>query len=415
MQNYQKQNKKQNNDIWFFGENNFAFMMIYDYHPNIIKPIQLNNFHQTTEIEKIIITNFVIIIHEQNYQAIEYSQNLPKPQKIEIENIQKVSVGAFHLAILTKEGKAFAKGKYVNTKNPDIFNNLSDSIEDPNEIIIQDIVCGQISIYLLTSNQNAYGIGSNIFGQIGFDSQQVFNNPILMMKNVSKIFSGKFANHVFLLNSNQELFVCGNNDYSQLGLGKIKEKEVKKLTKIQNIPKGKIIDIQSGFYHTIMLIEQKGTRKLYSCGNYEYTGLGKKKNTSEFTGIKSPLFKNDNILDFSVGWNHTLVLTANGKLIGFGWNSHGQLGIGNTRDQPKPIQIKIPEISSNISNYHICCGFHNSFLYYSSPSFSNLEEDLIKLFRRKEFCDISFKAQNEEIIEAHKLILKYRLKDQNQN
>ncbi|KAJ5077315.1 btb/poz domain-containing protein [Anaeramoeba ignava] len=46
--------------------------------------------------------------------------------------------------------------------------------------------------------------------------------------------------------------------------------------------------------------------------------------------------------------------------------------------------------------------------------FPNLEEDLIKLFRRKEFCNISFKTENGEIIEAHKLILKYRL-NQNQN
>ncbi|KAJ5074109.1 btb/poz domain-containing protein [Anaeramoeba ignava] len=70
--------------------------------------------------------------------------------------------------------------------------------------------------------------------------------------------------------------------------------------------------------------------------------------------------------------------------------------------------------NENISNYHISCGYFNSFLYYSPLSFSNLEEDLIKLFRRKEFCDISFKTENGEIIEAHKLILKYRLKDENQ-
>ncbi|KAJ5073107.1 hypothetical protein M0811_09062 [Anaeramoeba ignava] len=65
--------------------------------------------------------------------------------------------------------------------------------------------------------------------------------------------------------------------------------------------------------------------------------------------------------------------------------------------------------NENISNYHISCGYFNSFLYYSPPPFSNLEEDLIKLFQRKEFCDISFKTENGEIIEAHKLILKYRL------
>ncbi|KAJ5067376.1 hypothetical protein M0811_13046 [Anaeramoeba ignava] len=95
----------------------------------------------------------------------------------------------------------------------------------------------------------------------------------------------------------------------------------------------------------------------------------------------------------------------------------GQLGTGTTSlNQLKPIQIELPKLRFNedISNYHVSCGFDNSFLYYSPLSFSNLEEDLIKLFERNEFCDISFKTKNGEIIEAHKLILKYRL-NQNQN
>ncbi|KAJ5069077.1 hypothetical protein M0811_11978 [Anaeramoeba ignava] len=102
-------------------------------------------------------------------------------------------------------------------------------------------------------------------------------------------------------------------------------------------------------------------------------------------------------------------------MIGFGHNWFGQLGTGNTNNQLIPIQIELPKLrfNENISNYHISCGNDRSFLYYS-PSFSNLEEDLIKLFERKEFCDISFKTENGEIIEAHKLILKYRL-NQNQN
>ncbi|KAJ5074150.1 btk-binding protein-related [Anaeramoeba ignava] len=136
----------------------------------------------------------------------------------------------------------------------------------------------------------------------------------------------------------------------------------------------------------------------------------------EFTEIKSSLFEeNDNILEIYVGDYHNLILTSNSKLIAFGNNEFGQLGTGNTNKQYSPIQIKLPKLkfNENISNYHISCGYSNSFLYYS-PSFSNLEEDLIKLFRRKEFCDISFKTENGEIIEAHKLILKYRL-NQNQN
>ncbi|KAJ5079727.1 btk-binding protein-related [Anaeramoeba ignava] len=217
------------------------------------------------------------------------------------------------------------------------------------------------------------------------------------MKNVSKIFSGINSNHVFLLNSNQELFGCGLNEY------------------------GKIIDIKCGNFHSIMLIENEDQnenpkRKLYSCGGYRYNGLGKDENTYEFTEIKSSLFENDDdILDFSVGLNQSLILTSNSKLIGFGKNLFGQLGTGDTKNKLIPIQIELPKLrfNENISNYHISCGYEKSFLYYS-PSFSNLEEDLIKLFERKEFCDISFKTENGEIIEAHKLILKYRLK-QNQN
>ncbi|KAJ5072638.1 hypothetical protein M0811_01653 [Anaeramoeba ignava] len=353
-------------------------------------------------------------------KSIEYLNETylnQNPQKIQIENIQKVSVGWANETILTIEGNVFAKGRDINPKNPNQFINISSLIEDKNDRIIQDIVSGYNSIYLLTSNQNAYGIGSNDFGQLGFDSEKLkkTEKPILMMKNVSKIFSGNSSNHVFLLNSNQELFGCGYNQFGQLGLGESrKETKINKLTKIQNIPKGKIIDIKSGIRHSIMLIEFKTKRKLYSCGNYRYNGLGETNDKSEFTEVQLPLFENDdNILDFSVGYTHTLILTSKSKLIVFGYNYFGQLGIGNAFFQRIPIQIELPKLLFDISNYHIYCGINRSFIYYSTP-FSNIEEDLIKLFRRKEFCDISFKTKNGEIIKAHKLILKYRL-NQNQN
>ncbi|KAJ5067066.1 claret isoform a [Anaeramoeba ignava] len=355
--------------------------------------------------------------------------NDSNPEEIQIEeNIQKVSVGYANEAILTIEGNVFAKGKDINPNNPKEFINISSLIEDTNDRIIEDVVSGNNSIYLLTSNQNAYGIGSNEYGQLGFEYKTLpkTEKPILMMKNVSKIFSGDSSDCVFLLNSNQELFGCGENFYGQLGLGESRRKEtyIRKLTKIQNIPKGKIIDIKPSFYYSIMLIENENEnenpkRKLYSCGDYLFNGLGKNRNenTNEFTEIKSSLFENDdNILDFSVGNSHTLILTSNSKLIGFGYNYSGQLGTGNTNSQSIPIQIELPKLRFNedISNYHLSCGTFNSFIYYSPPSFSNLEEDLIKLFQRKEFCDISFKTKNGEIIKAHKLILKYRL-NQNQN
>ncbi|KAJ5070675.1 hypothetical protein M0811_10745 [Anaeramoeba ignava] len=397
------------NDCLFFGQNKYL-ILIKNEPEKITKPIQFkfeneNENENEKQIKQISTGYFGIIFLFKNGKAIEYLE-YPKqnPSKIQIEeNIQKVTVGYQDEAILTIEGNVFAKGRDINSNNPNEFINISSLIEDTNDRIIQDIVSGDSSIYLLTSNQNAYGIGLNQYGQLGFDSKTLHETekPILMMKNVSKIFSGNYSNHVFLLNSNQELFGCGYNICGQVGLGKSREEEKKitKLIKIQNIPKGKIIDIQCGSCHSIMLIEnqnQNQKRKLYSCGNFQNNGLDKKYgHTYEFTEIKSSLFENDNILEFSCGYQHTLILTSNSKLIGFGYNFYGQLGTGDTKDKLIPIQIELPKLRFNedISNYHLSCGENRSFLYYSPLSFSNLEEDLIKLFERKEFCDISFKTR----------------------
>ncbi|KAJ5067756.1 hypothetical protein M0811_02946 [Anaeramoeba ignava] len=407
------------NEILYFGSNQYPKLIKNE--PNkITKPIQFKFENENeNQIKQISTTDFSTIFLFENGKAIEYltqRDSKQNPSKIQIENIQKVTVGLQVEAILTIEGNLFAKGKIINPNNPNQFINISSLIEDTNDRIIEDIVSGANSIYLLTSNQNAYGIGSNYFAQFDFDSEtfEETEKPILMMKNVSKIFSGNYSSSVFLLNSNQELFFCRNNFLGELGLGEsIEETEIYKLTKIKNIPKGKIIDIQCGSWHTIMLNEdqnQNPKRKIYSCEHSNYDDINE--NTYEFTEIKLSLFKNnDDIIDFSVGNFHTLILTSNNKLIGFGSNSYGQLGTGDTKNHFIPIQIELPKLRFNedISNYHIFCGNSNSFLYYSPPSFSNLEEDLIKLFRRKEFCDISFKTENGEIIEAHKLILEYRL------
>ncbi|KAJ5076031.1 regulator of chromosome condensation [Anaeramoeba ignava] len=412
------------NEIIFFGFNEFP-KLIQNKPDKITKPIQFkfeNENENEKQIKQISSGDYSIIFLFENGKAIEYlneEDSNQNPSKIQIENIQKVTVGCENEAILTIEGNVFAKGEDINPNNPFEFINISSLIEDKNDRIIEDIVSGRNSIYLLTSNQNAYGIGSNYACQLGFDSKTLkeTEKPILIMKNVSKIFSGNDSNSVFLLNSNQELFGCGYNFYGQLGLGEsIKEYYIKKLTKIQNIPKGKIIDIQSSDSISVMLIEiDEAKRKLYSNGYYGYNGIKSSHYIREFTEIKSSLFENDNIIEISVGRNHTLILTSNSKLIGFGDYDDGQLGTKITEIQRIPIQIELPKLRFNeeISNYHISCGFNKSFLYYSS-SFSNLEEDLIKLFRRKEFCDISFKTKNGEIIEAHKLILKYRL-NQNEN
>ncbi|KAJ5077446.1 hypothetical protein M0811_05969 [Anaeramoeba ignava] len=204
------------NEILFFGRNQYP-KLFKNKSKKIKKPIQFKFENENEkQIKQISSSDFATIFLFKNGKAIEYlnqRNSKQNPYKIQIEkNIQKE--------------------KILIQNNPNQFINISSLIEDTNDRIIQDVVSGRDSIYLLTSNQNAYGIGLNQYCQLGFDSETLpkTEKPILMMKNVSKIFSGNFSSSVFLLNSNQELFGCGYNIYGQLGLGESRRKE----RKIQN-------------------------------------------------------------------------------------------------------------------------------------------------------------------------------------
>ncbi|KAJ5080431.1 hypothetical protein M0811_03916 [Anaeramoeba ignava] len=440
---------KKLNDIIFAGDN--QTISILPNNKRKIKRFTKIKISDTKQIKQISSSQFSTIFLFENGEAIEYLNkkfSLTNPQRIPIKNIIKVSAGCDNEVVLSSEGNAFAKGKDINKKKRNTFYKISEMIPDQNDRIIKDAVCGGYSVYLLTEKGNVYGIGGNYHGQLAQDSPIDIKKLILVNKNVSKIFTGSNSKSVFFLNENQELFCCGDNSFNKLGIGNKKDKQAK-IRKVENVPKGKIIDIQCGDFHSLLLMEVKEkefisesenenenekenqkeyeytTRKIYSCGYYKYNGhdssddkLYKGENTvNKFAELK--LFLEDDTYPskITIGERHSLILTSNGKLYTFGENLFGQLGTGTSSSEPCPRKIKIPELAFNedISNYHVVCGTYTSFIYYSpSLSSSNLEEDLIKLFRRKEFCDISFKTKNEEIIEAHKLILKYRL-NQNQN
>ncbi|KAJ5073873.1 regulator of chromosome condensation [Anaeramoeba ignava] len=162
------------NEIIFFGRNEEP--KLFKNEPEKIKkPIQFkfeneneNENENGKQIKQIASGFYGTIFLFKNGKAIEYLKDSKQnPKKIQIEeNIQKVTIGAQNEAILTLEGNVFAKGIDINSKKPKEFINISSLIEDTNDRIIQDIVSGAHSIYLLTSNQNAYGIGSNEYCQL---------------------------------------------------------------------------------------------------------------------------------------------------------------------------------------------------------------------------------------------------------
>ena len=47
------------------------------------------------------------------------------------------------------------------------------------------------------------------------------------------------------------------------------------------------------------------------------------------------------IKQVAVGWNHSLAITPNGLLFAWGFNFHGELGIGTRADSGKPKDVNM--------------------------------------------------------------------------
>ena len=72
--------------------------------------------------------------------------------------------------------------------------------------------------------------------------------------------------------------------------------------------------------------------EIYACGLNHFGQLGLKGDSPQIEPCIIPNTPS-NIVQICVGSSHTLFLDVEGNVFSFGWNAHGQLGLGHTTDQ----------------------------------------------------------------------------------
>lgn len=116
-----------------------------------------------------------------------------------------------------------------------------------------------------------------------------------------------------------------------------------------------IISVASGDGHCIALAAD-GT--VYAFGINGLWQLGDSTTTNRFTPVKvkkgayggtSYLGDNNNnpVISIATGYAHSLALTADGTVYGFGRNNYGQLGDSTTTNKPAPVQVLKGAYSGN--------------------------------------------------------------------
>ncbi|KAJ5066075.1 btk-binding protein-related [Anaeramoeba ignava] len=297
-----------------------------------------------------------------------------------IENkfgIDKISAGCSQILTKTEDNKAYEFRNDYNiisqtkTINPEPVHEFKDKI-------VIDIACDASKMFIVTDPDGQLWHSNSAYYNDNSDTKT--GRFDLIATNVQRIFSGNDSHHFFVITRDNRLLVSGTNVYGQLGIGSIEN--IENLTEIKTFKEvDKIIDIQTGYYQSLLLYSQDSFGRLYSCGSHRHNGLQKTQDQPIFQLI--PKFIDMNIVSIACGSAHSLAINDLNEVFVWGENTnYGELGFGNSNSALIPQKLILPDFVSDQQLFPFC-GPLNSFVFFKSDA--SLENDFRILLERQEF------------------------------
>lgn len=233
---------------------------------------------------------------------------------------------------------------------------------------VKDVACGYgFTVFVTkdqTSTNNCFGFGFNSHSQIGYHElspgrpleivikpQPIFTHG----KPIAKVKCGRA--HSVLLDESGSIFTLGNNAFGQC-CRPINPKEEyfgrDLITKVKDLPDN-IIGIECGQDHSMFLTAEG---KVYSCGwgADGQTGLGHNKNQANLGKVKGDI-KNVKIIKLSSRCDTVLALDDQNNVFGWGNSEYAQfrnLTYGDSEQFNTPRLLKINDVPGRIVD--IACG-----------------------------------------------------------
>ena len=198
--------------------------------------------------------------------------------------------------------------------------------------------------YFITTDGHVYACGNNSSGNLGSGTSAHQYSPVRCgsLENIVDLAVSGLPYTIFAIQDNGSLWVWGNNASGQLGLGDITNRETPILhTSISNASKaitssGYKTDGTGPAGHSAVLLSD-GT--VWTCGYNGYGQLGHDDitNRTSFSQVTVP----ENLTDLICGdgrYPSMAAITNTTEILTWGYNAYGQLGIGNTSTQYSPLK-----------------------------------------------------------------------------
>lgn len=284
-------------------------------------------------------------------------KNIIKPIKIKyLNNIIDIAAGDIHSIALRKDDIVLTIGGNFSGQLGNFTNESSDIPMVARENIsnfLKDVIkisAGWDFSVVLKKDGTVWTFGENKYGQLGDGTTKNRNYPSPVkgpygkgyLKDIIDVKAGAF--HVIALSKDGTLWVWGDNEFGQLGDGTYETHYYPvKVNSIQNIVK-----ISCGAFHSAA-INKKGY--LFTWGRNWKGQLGdgtyENKNVPVIVRDEDGKFLRD-IVDVSLGRNHTIALNKNGEVYVWGSNVFGQLGNNILKKVNFPIKVSFK--GKNLNN-----------------------------------------------------------------
>ncbi|KAL6498089.1 Ultraviolet-B receptor uvr8 [Orobanche gracilis] len=160
------------------------------------------------------------------------------------------------------------------------------------------------------------------------------------------------AEHTAAVTEDGELYGWGWGRYGNLGLGDRDDRLVP--GKVSTYEGEKMVLVACGWRHTISV---SSSGSLYTYGWSKYGQLGHGDFEDHLIPHKLEALRESRISQISGGWRHTMAVTSDGILYGWGWNKFGQVGVGDNIDHCSPVQVKFPHDQEVVT---ISCGWRHT-------------------------------------------------------
>ena len=188
--------------------------------------------------------------------------------------------------------------------------------------------------------------------------------PILISENVQDCAVGHY--HSVILR-NGHVQVCGRNNHGQLGQISIKVSQdyvPVPLTEIVNLAADRVVNIHSG-WSTISCKTSSGRNFIWGRRDHFQTGSSSEELICE---------DKSKTIAQSFGSEHCLAVTADRRLLCWGWNEHGNCGTGTTDT------VEVPKIIPRMENVLVIgCGGGHSLVFLNTLSNSKELEPSTKM------------------------------------